>query len=107
MGAVDAESPMTSELVKRALMQRRRERSSIERPWLPRAQELARQAARRHPVAQVGDYFGTLRVVAIAPRDYTSNERVEVECPNGHRRLAYVFNLRSKPGCRQCPRGSR
>lgn len=61
---------------------------------------------RKHPPAKVGDRFGAVRVVALAPRGHhgRSDERVEVICPRGHRRECFVFNLRQKPRCPHCPR---
>ena len=59
---------------------------------------------RTHPVVKVGDRFGVWRVVALLPRGVRSDERVEVICPEGHRREVFVFNLRKRPGCRKCGR---
>ena len=61
--------------------------------------------ARKHPPVAIGDKFGSNVVIAIAPRDHTSNERVEVRCKNcRHTRIAYVFNLRKSLACARCPR---
>jgi hypothetical protein len=60
--------------------------------------------ARKHALVKVGDHFGVLRVTARLERDRTSNERVEVVCPAGHRRDGYVFNFRKHQTCPRCRR---
>lgn len=60
---------------------------------------------RKYPYAAVGDRFGTRVVTRLLRRDRTGNERVVARCEVcGARAVAYVFNLRQRPGCRHCPR---
>lgn len=57
---------------------------------------------RKYPPLKVGDIVGVgWRVVALLPRDSTSNEKVETECVQcGVRSHRYAFNARRLHGCR-------
>lgn len=61
-----------------------------------------RMTGRKHAPAKVGDTFGPYTVIALAQRDYASNERVRVRCVGGHEKTACVFNLRKATTCRAC-----
>lgn len=62
---------------------------------------------RKHPKAKVGDRFGHRTIIAILPRDRTSNERVLTRCRCGREAPAYVFNLRRVKACWACGRVGR
>ena len=61
---------------------------------------------RKHPPAQVGQKIGTMgfKILAVLPRDRTSNERVRITCKKGHEREGYLFNFRAAKTCPLCVR---
>ena len=60
---------------------------------------------RIHPKTRVGDRFGLLEVIAILPRDRTSNEKVLLQCQGeradgsrcGFERASFTHNARRHP----------
>lgn len=79
------------------------------KPGDPRAVEAGRKGGRKggrkYPVLKVGDASGGRTVIKLLPRDFTSNERVMVQCANGHEGDLYAFQFRKAKRCPRCPRG--